>query len=107
MGARRGNFLRVWQLHAEHASQRRRSGRIRYGFFLLGEFRQDGRPERAGYAQLAAFNNSKAEVMNLNDPSKAIPFPNVEKLKALDGYYAWRRSQEAEKLSNNSPKGAN
>jgi hypothetical protein len=45
--------------------------------------------------------------MNLNDPSKAIPLPNADKLKALDGYYAWRRSQEAEKLSKNSPKGAN
>ena len=51
-GARRGNFLRVWQLHAEHASQCRRPGGFRHGFFLLGEFRQDGRPERAGYAQL-------------------------------------------------------
>jgi hypothetical protein len=31
--------------------------------------------------------------MNLNDPSKAVPVPNLEKLQALDGYYAWRRAQ--------------
>ena len=31
--------------------------------------------------------------MNLNDPSHAIPTPNLDKLKVLDGYYAWRRSQ--------------
>ena len=70
-------------------------------------FAKTGDPNGQGMPTWPAFSNSKPEVMNLNDPSKAIPFPNVEKLKVLDSYYAWRRSQEAEKLSNNSPKGAN
>jgi para-nitrobenzyl esterase len=70
-------------------------------------FAKTGDPNATGMPTWPAFNNSKPEVMNLNDPSKAIPLPNAEKLKVLDGYYAWRRSQEAEKLSNNSPKGAN
>lgn len=70
-------------------------------------FAKTGNPNAQGMPAWPAFSNAKPEVMNLNDPSKAIPLPNAEKLKALDGYYAWRRSQEAEKLSNNSPKGAN
>ncbi|HEY2124194.1 MAG TPA: carboxylesterase/lipase family protein [Chthoniobacterales bacterium] len=70
-------------------------------------FANTGDPNGQGLPAWPAFNNSKPEVMNLDDPSKAIPLPNAEKLKALDGYYAWRRSQEAEKLSTNSSKGAN
>ena len=70
-------------------------------------FAKTGNPNGQGMPAWPAFSNAKPEVMNLNDPSKAIPLPNAEKLKVLDGYYAWRRSQEAEKLSNNSPKGAN
>lgn len=70
-------------------------------------FAKTGDPNAQGMPTWPAFNDSNPEVMNLNDPSKAIPLPNAEKLKVLDGYYAWRRSQEAEKLSNISPKGAN
>jgi para-nitrobenzyl esterase len=70
-------------------------------------FAKTGDPNAQGMPTWPAFNDSNPEVMNLNDPSKAIPLPNAEKLKVLDGYYAWRRSQEAEKLSKNSPKGAN
>ena len=70
-------------------------------------FAKTGDPNAQGMPTWPAFNNSKPEVMNLNDPSKAIPLPNADKLKVLDGYYAWRRSQEAGKLANNSPKGAN
>jgi hypothetical protein len=31
--------------------------------------------------------------MQLDDPSAPIPTPNLAKLQALDGYYAWRRGQ--------------
>jgi hypothetical protein len=37
--------------------------------------------------------------MNLNDPSKAVPVPNSEKLEVLEGYYTWRRSQAREKVT--------
>jgi para-nitrobenzyl esterase len=40
-----------------------------------------------------AFTEANQQVVNLNDPSKAIPVPNLEKLQVLEGYYAWRRSQ--------------
>ncbi len=70
-------------------------------------FAKTGDPNAPGMPAWPAFSNAKPEAMNLNDPSKAIPLPNADKLKVLDGYYAWRRTQEAEKLSNNSPKGAN
>ncbi|HUI81257.1 MAG TPA: carboxylesterase family protein [Bryobacteraceae bacterium] len=60
-------------------------------------FAKTGDPNGKGLPQWPAFANSNAQVMNLNDPSKAIPVPNVEKLEVLDGYYAWRRSQAEKK----------
>jgi hypothetical protein len=35
--------------------------------------------------------------MNLDESSKAIPVPNLEKLQVLDGYYAWRRAPAEKK----------
>ena len=40
------------------------------------------------------FTNTSAQVMNLDDPSKAIDVPNPQKLEVLDGYFAWRRASE-------------
>jgi para-nitrobenzyl esterase len=57
-------------------------------------FAKTGDPNSAGLPAWPAFTDLKQQVMNLNDPSKAIPVPNLEKLKVLDGYFAWRRSQE-------------
>lgn len=57
-------------------------------------FAKTGDPNGAGLPTWPAFTDANQQVMNLNDPSKAIPLPNLEKLKALDGYFAWRRSQE-------------
>ena len=56
-------------------------------------FAKTGDPNGKGLPQWPAFTNTNAQVMNLNDPSKAIPVPNIEKLQVLEGYYAWRRSQ--------------
>jgi len=56
-------------------------------------FAKTGDPNANGLPQWPAFTNTNAQVMNLNDSSKAIPIPNLEKLQVLDGYYAWRRSQ--------------
>jgi para-nitrobenzyl esterase len=59
-------------------------------------FAKTGDPNGAGVPRWPAFTNSNPQVMNLNDASKAVSVPNVDKLQVLDGYYGWRRS-EAEK----------
>ncbi len=56
-------------------------------------FAKTGDPNGPGMPAWPFFSNAQPQVMNLNDPSKAIPVPNLEKLEVLDGYYAWRRSQ--------------
>jgi para-nitrobenzyl esterase len=56
-------------------------------------FAKTGDPTATGLTRWPAFTAAAAQVMNLNDPSKAVPVPNLEKLQALDGYYAWRRAQ--------------
>ena len=56
-------------------------------------FAKTGDPNGAGLPSWPAFTDANQQVMNLNDPSKAIPVPNLEKLQVLDGYFAWRRSQ--------------
>jgi para-nitrobenzyl esterase len=60
-------------------------------------FAKTGDPNGAGLPPWPAFTDANQQVMNLNDPSKAIPVPNLEKLQVLDGYFAWRRSQSAAK----------
>ena len=59
-------------------------------------FAKTGDPNGGARPHWLAFTATSAQVMNLNDPSKAIPIPNLEKLQVLEGYYAWRRA-EAEK----------
>jgi para-nitrobenzyl esterase len=58
-------------------------------------FAKTGDPNGKGLPEWPAFTNSNPRVMNLNDPSNAIAVPNLDKLKVLDGYYAWRRQAEA------------
>jgi para-nitrobenzyl esterase len=60
-------------------------------------FAKTGDPNAKGLPQWPAFTNTNAQVMDLNDPSKAIPVPNADKLQVLEGYYARRRSQADEK----------
>jgi para-nitrobenzyl esterase len=57
-------------------------------------FAKGGDPNSSGLPSWPVFTDANQQVMNLNDPSKAIPLPNADKLQALDGYYAWRRTQE-------------
>lgn len=57
-------------------------------------FAKNGNPNGAGLPDWPRFKADNQQVMNLNDPSKPIPVPNLDKLKVLDGYYAWRRSQQ-------------
>lgn len=56
-------------------------------------FARTGDPNGKGLPHWPAFTNAGAQVMDLDDPSKAVPVPNLEKLRAWDSYYAWRRSQ--------------
>ena len=60
-------------------------------------FAKTGDPNTSGVPAWPVFTDASQQVMNLNDPSKAIPVPNLEKLQVLEGYYAWRRSQAAQK----------
>lgn len=60
-------------------------------------FAKTGNPNGKGLAQWPAFTDDKGQVMNLNDPSKAIAVPNLEKLQVLDSYYGWRRGQSETK----------
>jgi para-nitrobenzyl esterase len=60
-------------------------------------FAKTGDPNGAGLPTWPAFTDANQQAMNLNDPSKAIPEPNIEKLQVLEGYFAWRRSQSAAK----------
>jgi para-nitrobenzyl esterase len=62
-------------------------------------FAKTGNPNGANLPHWPAFTDANQQAMDLNDPSHAIPMPNVDQLKVLDGYFAWRRSQEAEKAA--------
>ncbi len=57
-------------------------------------FAKAGDPNGSGLPNWPAFTNTSAQVMNLDDPSKAIDVPNLQKLEVLDGYFAWRREAE-------------
>lgn len=58
-------------------------------------------PSGSALPEWPAFTNADPKVMELDDPSHAIPVPNLEKLKALDGYFAWRRKQASQQQSGN------
>ena len=60
-------------------------------------FAKTGDPNGTGQPSWPAFTIANAQVINLNDTSKAMPVPNLEKLQVLDGYYAWRRAQAEKK----------
>lgn len=57
-------------------------------------FAKTGDPNGSGLPHWPAFTSADAQVMQLDDPSKPIPVPNLKKLEVLDGYFAWRRSQQ-------------
>ena len=56
-------------------------------------FAKTGDPNGAGLPAWPAFTEADPQAMNLDVTSKAIPYPNLDKLKVLEGYYAWRRKQ--------------
>jgi len=64
-------------------------------------FAKYGNPNGNGLPEWPAFTDADPRVMELDDPSHAVPVPNLEQLKTLDSYFAWRRKQEASQLSGN------
>ncbi|HUL80584.1 MAG TPA: carboxylesterase family protein [Gammaproteobacteria bacterium] len=56
-------------------------------------FAKTGDPNGAGLPKWPPFTESAQQAMFFDASSSARPLPNLEQLRALDGYYAWRRAQ--------------
>ncbi len=61
-------------------------------------FARKGDPNGPGLPQWPAFTENDQRVLFFDIKANAKPIPNLEKLKAFDSYYSWRREQ-AEKNS--------
>ncbi|HEU4391427.1 MAG TPA: carboxylesterase family protein [Blastocatellia bacterium] len=60
-------------------------------------FARTGDPNGAGLPAWPAFTESEQKAMFFDPTPSARPVPNLDKLKAFDAYYAWRREQVKEK----------
>lgn len=56
-------------------------------------FARTGNPNGPGLPEWPAFDAKEMKTMFFDESPSARPLPNLEKLKALDSYYAWRREQ--------------
>jgi para-nitrobenzyl esterase len=56
-------------------------------------FAKSGDPNGSGLPAWPAFNEKEQKAMIFATASSAGPLPNIDKLKALDEYFAWRRAQ--------------
>jgi para-nitrobenzyl esterase len=56
-------------------------------------FAKSGDPNGPGLPKWPAFSENQQMAMFFDPAPSARPLPNVEKLKAVDAYYAWRREQ--------------
>jgi para-nitrobenzyl esterase len=56
-------------------------------------FAKTGDPNGPGLPRWPAFTSSSQNVMFFDAKSSARPVPNMSQIKALDGYFAWRRSE--------------
>jgi para-nitrobenzyl esterase len=56
-------------------------------------FAKTGNPNGPGLPAWPAFSESAQRVMYFDGHSGAQPAPNITQLKAMDGYFAWRRGQ--------------
>jgi para-nitrobenzyl esterase len=62
-------------------------------------FAKTGDPNGPGLPQWPAFTDAAPAMMHFDDAPKAGPVANLDKLEAIDGYYAWLRSQDAAKVA--------
>jgi para-nitrobenzyl esterase len=62
-------------------------------------FAKNADPNGAGLPEWPAFTAASQEVMYLGANSGARPVPNIAQIKALDGYYAWRRDELKKKAN--------
>jgi para-nitrobenzyl esterase len=60
-------------------------------------FAKSGDPNGAGLPNWPAFSEKEQNAMFFNGVSGAKPLPNIEKLKAFDDYYSWRREEARNK----------
>ncbi len=56
-------------------------------------FATNGDPNGAGLRPWPAFTAAQPQVMRIGADPGAAPVPNLDKLKTLDAYYAWRRNE--------------
>jgi para-nitrobenzyl esterase len=56
-------------------------------------FARTGDPNGTGLPTWPAFTDKDQRVMLFNSIARSRPIPNLEKLKAFDAYYSWRREQ--------------
>ena len=60
-------------------------------------FARTGDPNGPGLPAWPAFSATAQSAMHLDTKSSARPVPNMTQLKALDGYFAWRREEAKSK----------
>jgi para-nitrobenzyl esterase len=63
-------------------------------------FAKNADPNAPGLPKWPAFSASAQDIMFFDANSSARPVPNMEQLKTLDGYYAWRREEAKAKRGN-------
>jgi para-nitrobenzyl esterase len=56
-------------------------------------FARSGDPNGAGLPAWPAFDEKEMKTMIFDQATSASPFPNVEKLKAFDDFYEWKREE--------------
>ena len=62
-------------------------------------FAKYGDPNGEGMPKWPAYDDQKPELMYFSGTAHTGPLPNPEGLKALDAYFAWRRTPEGERSS--------
>jgi para-nitrobenzyl esterase len=61
-------------------------------------FAKYGDPNGPGVPEWPAYSTSTLATMHFNDVPEAAPVANLDKLKVLDAYFAWRRTPEGAKF---------